>query len=56
MDEQHRLIEFLCAGCGAQGLTESPRTVRQMAEIRCPTCGHQLHLLVVTDHHEPIAV
>ncbi|MDA8345968.1 MAG: hypothetical protein M0Z66_10860 [Thermaerobacter sp.] len=56
MDEQHRLIEFLCAGCGAQGLTQSQRVVQPIQEIRCPTCGHPLHLLAVTDHHEPIAV
>jgi len=56
--KQEHLVEFLCAVCGAQGLTVSHHeTERPQGELQCPACGHALHLLIgVPDHTEPIAV
>ena len=55
--EQEHLVEFLCAVCGAQGLTVSHEPTSPTGELHCPACGHALHLLPgVQQHNEPIAV
>ena len=56
--EQEHLVEFLCAVCGAQGLTVSHEPTSPIGELHCPACGHALHLVAgaLTQHREPIAV
>ena len=58
MEPEHRLVEFLCAVCGTQGLTVSEKPTQRIGvDLHCPTCGHPLHILLgVHQHPEPIAV
>ncbi len=41
-------VEFLCLGCGVQGLCHAgcPESVEEMGGILCPRCGNR----VITTH------
>jgi len=47
MEKSQRLVEYLCFGCGAQGMIIDPGPVageETAQEPRCPYCGRKVHL------------